>query len=45
MNECQEKWDVYHTCVQAALIDRKIIKKLDAARKEAPFEDGGQLKP
>lgn len=40
-NECQDVWDQYQTCVKAALHSQGIIKTLDEARKEAPFETGG----
>ena len=43
-NECQDVWDKYQTCVQAALVRTGLKKTLDEAREEAPFENGGAPK-
>lgn len=44
-NECQELFDDYHTCVQAAILKNKnISKNLEEAREQAPFEKGGDWK-
>lgn len=44
MNECQEKFDVYKDCVRAALVRQGIIKNLEEAQEDAPFERGGKPK-
>lgn len=44
MNECQGRFDKYQMCVQAALVKQGIIKNLEEARTEAPFETGGNTK-
>lgn len=41
-NECSKQWYAYTTCVEAALVKQGIKPALDEARKEAPFEKGGE---
>ncbi|KAK9474560.1 MDM35-like protein [Dipodascopsis tothii] len=43
-NECEETWAAYESCVKKALVDKGLVKVLDEARAEAPFEDGGKFK-
>lgn len=43
-NECQELFDKYHTCVEAAILKNKgIHANLEDVRKQAPFENGGKI--
>lgn len=42
-NECAKQWYAYTTCVEAALVKKGIKPALDEARKEAPFENEGEL--
>lgn len=42
VNECQEKFDSYHTCVSAVLAKNNALKRnLTEAREDAPYENGG----
>ncbi|CCF59944.1 hypothetical protein KAFR_0I01630 [Kazachstania africana CBS 2517] len=42
-NECSKEWDNYIKCVDRNLVKSGIKPALDEARKEAPFENGGDL--
>ncbi|SCU94496.1 LADA_0G08878g1_1 [Lachancea dasiensis] len=41
-NECSKQWYAYTTCVESALVKQGIKPALEAAQKEAPFENGGE---
>ncbi|SMN17773.1 similar to Saccharomyces cerevisiae YKL053C-A MDM35 Mitochondrial intermembrane space protein [Maudiozyma saulgeensis] len=42
-NECSKEWYAYIGCVNENLKKKSIQSALDDARKEAPFERGGEL--
>lgn len=42
-NECTKEWYSYINCVNEHLVGQGIKPALDEARKEAPFEKGGEL--
>jgi len=42
-NECTKEWYAYIGCVNENLKKKSIQSALDDARKEAPFESGGEL--
>lgn len=41
-NECAKEWYAYISCVNEHLVKQGIKPALDEARKEAPFENGGE---
>ncbi|CCK68380.1 Mdm35p KNAG_0A07270 [Huiozyma naganishii CBS 8797] len=42
-NPCSKEWYAYSACVDANLVKEGIKPALDDARREAPFEKGGEL--